>query len=80
MDNKFSEIMQDNSGGLSSIRILMLSWGLGVLLIWMASILFALITHTVIPTILTPEVVTILLGVTGTKAIQRFGEKDTTDK
>jgi hypothetical protein len=57
-----SSIVQDNSGGLSSSRILMLMWGIVTLLIWAAG---------TIP----PEVVTILLGITGAKVVQRFGEK-----
>ena len=32
--NNFSSIIQDNSGGVSSIRVLMLLWGCGVFLVW----------------------------------------------
>jgi hypothetical protein len=70
-----SSIIQDNSGGLSSIRILMLLWGGGVFLIWgfasVMAILHGIYTFPTIPS----EVVTTLIGVTGIKTVQRFGEK-----
>ncbi len=75
VDNSLSTIIQDNSGGLSSARILMLSWGLGVLAVWMVVSIIAA-THGVYTFSAIPEsVVTILLGVTGLKVAQRFGEK-----
>ena len=70
-----SSIIQDNTGGLSSIRILMLLWGAGVFLVWAAAVIVGLF-HGIyaIPSI--PEtVVQILVGVTGIKTIQRFGER-----
>jgi hypothetical protein len=71
----FSSIIQDNSGGISSIRCLMLLWGVGVFLVWAAGAIVGL-THGVyvFPTI-PPEVVTILLGVSGVKTVQRGFEK-----
>lgn len=71
----FSSIIQDNSGGVSSIRCLMLLWGIGVFLIWAAGAIVGMVHGVyVFPTIPT-EVLTVLLGVTGVKTIQRFGEK-----
>ncbi len=70
-----SSILEDNSGGLSSTRILMLSWGIGVLLVWAAgSIIGFLHGVYVFPAI--PESVVSILGIVlGGKVIQRFGEK-----
>jgi predicted membrane protein len=70
-----SSIIEDNSGGISSIRILMLLWGVGVFLIWGFGAVVAIIHGTYIFPTIPPEVVTILLGVTGIKTVQRFGEK-----
>ena len=70
-----TSIIEDNSGGLSSTRILMLLWGVGVFLVWGIGCGFAayhgVYTFPSIP----PEVVTILLGITGIKTVQRFGER-----
>ncbi len=76
-DNKIniSSIIQDNSGGLSSIRVLMLLWGVGVFLVWAAGCGFAMYHGVYVFPTLPPEIVTILLGVTGIKTVQRFGEK-----
>ena len=71
----FSSIIQDNSGGISSIRCLMLLWGVGVFLVWAAAVIVGLF-HGIytIPSI--PEtVVEILVAVTGIKTVQRFGER-----
>lgn len=75
MDNQITSLLEDNSGGLSSIRILMLSWGLGVLAIWAFSVIMAVCSGNAIPVVLTPEVVTILMGITGIKMVQRPFEK-----
>jgi hypothetical protein len=71
----FSSIIQDNSGGVSSIRVLMLLWGCGVFLVWMTATIVGMFHGIyVIPTI--PQtVVEVLISVTGIKAVQRFGEK-----
>lgn len=70
-----SSIIQDNSGGLSSIRVLMLLWGAGVFLVWgFGSVMCIIHGNYTFPTI-PPEVVTILLGITGVKTVQRFGER-----
>jgi hypothetical protein len=74
-NNGVSGILQDNSGGLSSIRVLMLLWGGGVFLIWAFGCVMALIHGIYILPTLPPEIVTILLGVTGIKSCQRFAEK-----
>ena len=75
-DNKINilSIVEDNSGGLSSTRILMLSWGLVVLAVWAFGSITATIHNKPQPT-LDSSVVTITLGITGVKAVQRFGEK-----
>ena len=71
----FSSIIQDNSGGVSSIRVLMLLWGCGVFLVWTTATIVGMF-HGVyaIPAIPQP-VVEILISVTGIKVVQRFGEK-----
>ena len=70
-----SSIIQDNSGGLSSIRVLMLLWGCGVFLVWAAGAVTAMIHGIYVFPTIPPEVVTILIGVTGIKTVQRFGER-----
>ena len=70
-----SSIIQDNTGGLSSIRVLMLLWGGGVFLFWAAGACVAIYHGIYVFPSLPPEIVTILLGVTGIKTVQRFGEK-----
>ena len=68
-------MIEDNTGGISAIRVLMLAWGLGVFIIWGFATVTAVIHGIyVVPTI--PEsVVTILLGVVGSKVVQRPFEK-----
>lgn len=70
-----TSMLEDNSGGLSSIRVLMLLWGCGVFLIWAAGSIVAIYHGIYVFPSLPPEIVTILLGVTGIKTVQRFGEK-----
>lgn len=61
---------EDNSSGLSSIRLAFLLWCAGVLLIWgYTSFAKAEIQP------IDNSVVTVLLGLGTTKTIQRFGEK-----
>lgn len=71
----FTSMLEDNAGGTSSMRVLMLVWGVGVFIIWgFATVIAALHGVYVAPSI--PEsVVAILLGVTGGKIVQRYGEK-----
>ena len=71
----FSSIIQDNSGGISSIRCLMLLWGVGVFLVWAAGAVVGLVHGVYVFPTIPPEVVTILLGVSGIKTVQRFGER-----
>ncbi|MBF0473203.1 MAG: hypothetical protein HQK93_05650 [Nitrospirae bacterium] len=76
-DNKvnISSIIEDNSGGLSSTRVLMLAWGLGTLLVWsICSVIGAIHGIYIFPSI-PDSVVTILGIVLGGKVVQRFGEK-----
>lgn len=70
-----SSMFEDNSGGISSIRVLMLLWGAGVFIIWAAAWAVAIYHGIYTAPNIPPEVVTILLGVTGIKTVQRFGEK-----
>ena len=74
-DISISSIIQDNSGGVSSTRVLMLAWGLIPLIIWSAGAIVALYHGIYIFPTISPEVVTIMLGITGAKVVQRFGEK-----
>jgi len=70
-----SSIIEDNSGGLSATRVLLLAWGIGVLVIWGFATVMSVI-HGVYTGIPIPDsVVTILLGITGGKVVQRFGER-----
>ena len=72
---KLVSITSDNSGGVSSVRILMLAWGLGVLIVWGIATLVPIFHGAPPIPILNGEVVTILLGIVGIKGVQRFGEK-----
>lgn len=67
---RFLEFFEDNSGGLSSTRLLLIVWGLGILTIWAVG---SWIAHTLLPI---PESVLIMFGtLLGGKVVQRFGEK-----
>ncbi len=86
MNNKLSSVLEDNSGGLSSMRVMALLWCVGVFSIWaVASFLVIYTTAGTATPVLTlmpipGEVVTILLGFCGMKVVQRFGEKDGTSQ
>ncbi len=73
--NNFSSMLQDNSGGISSMRCLMLLWGGGVFLMWASAWIVGMVHGIYLPPTIPTEIVTVLLGITGTKCIQRFGEK-----
>lgn len=34
--NQLLSILEDNSGGLSSLRVIVLAWALGILVVWVA--------------------------------------------
>jgi hypothetical protein len=68
--NKLLEFLEDNSGGLSSSRCLMLLWGIVTLGIWAY-----VSVHTGVLVSIPEPSVTILLGLVGFKTVQRFGEK-----
>lgn len=70
-----TSIIEDNTGGISATRVLMLVWGIGVFLIWGFATVMATIhgAYTGIP--IPESVVTILLGVVGGKVVQRPFEK-----
>jgi hypothetical protein len=70
MENFIKSLLSDNNEGISSSRVLLLSWGMGVLIIW--------IYMSVLKSQLQPlgnDIVTILIALSATKTIQRFGEK-----
>lgn len=69
MKNFISSLLSDNSGGVSSSRALLLFWGLGVFFIWgyVCFIKKELVT-------LPSEIITVLLGLSAAKTVQRFGE------
>lgn len=67
---KLGEFVQDNSGGLSSMRLIFLTWGLGLFLVWAG---ISIRTGTLQP--LPDSLIILTLGISGTKAVQRFGEK-----
>jgi len=70
----FSSMIQDNTGGTSSIRVLMLLWGVGVFLVWATAVIIGLFHGVYVIPSIPQTVVEILIGVTGIKTIQRFGE------
>ena len=63
-------MLQDNSGGASSARVLLLIWGVGVLIIW-AYICVKTGALAALPS----EAVMVILGLSASKTVQRFGEK-----
>lgn len=67
---RLGELVQDNSGGLSSMRLVFLTWTLGLFFIWAG---ISIRTGVLQP--LPDSVIILALGVSGTKAVQRFGEK-----
>ena len=72
--NWIKGILEDNSGGASSARLLMLLWGVGVFIIW-CYVSF----HTGAMVALPETVITVLLGTSPMKVVQRFGEKPDTN-
>lgn len=79
--NKMSSILEDNSGGFSSSRVMALLWSVGVFIVWAVGSFMVIYTTagtaTPITTLMTlpGEIVTIVLGFAGLKVVQRFGEK-----
>ena len=69
-ENWVKQMISDNTGGASASRFLLLAWGLGVLGIW---IFVSIHTGGFVP--IPTDVTTILLGLSATKTVQRFGEK-----
>jgi hypothetical protein len=76
---KLSSFVEDNSGGFSSTRLVMLMWSIGVFLVWAVTTCWS-VFHSGEKTMMSipGEVITVLLGVMGLKVVQRFGEKDNT--
>lgn len=83
---KLYSLLEDNSGGFSSSRFMVLLWGGGVFLVWSIASLFVIFSSAGTATPVTAflsipgEVVTIVLGLFGMKVVQRFGEKDSQSK
>lgn len=79
---KLYSLLEDNSGGFSSARLMALLWCGGVFLIWAFASIYVIVasagTATPVTTFLSipGEVITAMLGFTGFKVVQRFGEKD----
>ncbi len=71
--NWWKGLFEDNSGGASSSRVLMLLWGIGVFVVWCYT---SIHTGGMIP--IPESVITVLLGTAAVKAVQRFGEKSDT--
>lgn len=72
--NWLKGVLEDNSGGASSTRLLMLMWGICVLAVWTYISL-----HTGTMVTLPETVITVLLGTSAMKVVQRFSEKETKD-
>jgi hypothetical protein len=70
LENFIKSLLSDNGDGISSLRFLLLLWGMGVLSMW---IYISLMKTQLQP--LGNDIVTILIALSATKAIQRFGEK-----
>lgn len=74
-------VIEDNSGGLSTARIMSLTWSVGVFLVWAIASLLIIYTSSGTQAPVTSllslpwEVVTMALGFGGFKVAQRFGEK-----
>ena len=73
--NSISSIVQDNSGGLSSIRILTLAWGLIPLIVWSAGSIVGLLHGVYVFPVMPESIVMLICGITGAKVIQRGFEK-----
>ncbi len=68
--NKLGTFLEDNSGGYSATRLILLVWAGGVLAIWIHTSLRNCQLAAV------PDSITTILGVLmGGKVVQRFGEK-----
>ena len=67
---KLHEFIEDNSGGLSAMRLAFLTWTLGVFLLWM---MISIQTRALQP--LPDSLIITMIGFSGMKAVQRFGEK-----
>lgn len=69
-DNSLKTVLQDNSGGLSSTRLSMLLWVVGVFVVWAA----ISVTNKALQDL--PDSVLVLFGILITgKVTQRFGER-----
>lgn len=68
----FKDVLQDNAGGASSIRLMMLAWGLIPLVVWAG-----ISVYKMNPIELPSSVLTIIGIFAGSKVVQRFGEKET---
>ena len=73
--NVLTSIVEDHTGGTSSMRVLMLVWGIGVLAIWGFGTVMAALHGVYVAPVVPDSIVTILLGITGGKIVQRYGEK-----
>lgn len=67
--------IEDNTGGSSSIRVLMLVWGCGIFVVWAVGSIFNFFNGKIEFISLPTEAITVLFGITGLKVGQRFVEK-----
>lgn len=68
--SKFSSFFEDNSGGLSMIRLCLFAWVFGVLAIWIFMSFKAAELQK-----LDTSVVTVIGSLAAVKGVQRFGEQ-----
>jgi hypothetical protein len=71
----FTSMLSDNTGGTSTTRVTMLIWAIGVFTIWGAATIISVVHGNFVLLPIPESVITVLLGVTGLKVVQRFGEK-----
>ena len=72
---KILEFFQDNSGGLSSSRLILIAWAFGILVPW----IYLSVKSAALQPV--PESVITMFGVAvAGKTVQRFGEKEEPDK
>jgi hypothetical protein len=72
---RLHEFFEDHSGGLSSARLLMILWGVGILGVWMAASIRA---GVLVP--IDGSVITMFGVAVGGKVAQRFGEASAPEK
>lgn len=72
--NFLGSVVEDSTGGASSIRVLMLTWGIGVFVVWAFAAVWQILHTQPLPDI-PSGVIVLTLGITGAKTAQRALEK-----